>query len=148
MVFLDGAEHPESIPDHVAWTHAFLNIDLAQREGGQVVLASIGLSEQDLATANKAAAFIKKAYDESREKQRQMLDTMTQTVREKSDIAKALFGIEYGLRVTVLEESERLLNALSPDGRFAVEAWVNNCRKGITAFVPAAEVDAYQLPRD
>jgi hypothetical protein len=148
MVVFDGKENPESLPEYVVWTQAFLTLEFAQREKAKLIQGSLTLSEAEAALVYKEAVAIRLSQTKSHERQEAILAATKQTDKAWKEAYQASQDVEYQFRLAVLDARDRLMTALSIEGQMTLERWVNDRRKAIKVMVPAEDVESFKRPRN
>jgi hypothetical protein len=158
-IVIDGRKLPgmtevtgADLPAYQVWRFAFRmlrNVNLKPgRPRSFTFIARLSPEQWDLIleTATRSA----EAEVASWERQKKVLAEMQaggrDAIRDHAEIQRTLWDIDYGQRVTTLQERDALLLQLTPEAREAFAAWVEELRTGMASTVPTAELDAYQLP--
>jgi len=143
-----GSEHPELIPDHALWRSTFHRLAETRRIRGEAELAyDLPLAKAD-AEVLYAEAVLEPQRDaacESRYRAKQ--EALRQEKAAPREAARALDDITIDCRAKDLDAADRVLDAVSEEGRQILAAWLEKHRKSMTIFVPEHELATYRLPR-
>ena len=148
MTEIEGSRNPELIPDHAIWRMVFLRLTEIRRRGEEADLAVlIPLEKQDLA-ALYVEAMKQLTRDEdcrSRYKARQEALTLAKT--PPAAIAQALDDLTIECRSHDLDAADRVMDALSDEGRRILADYIESRRHSMSMLVPDRELKTYRLPR-
>jgi hypothetical protein len=144
-VEIDGSKNPQDIPEWDAWLAAFRVLSIANRKGSIAVPASLGLSDADLRLVFAEAAEQDKrnrVCEERVERLRPLLG------KEKVEVInERTRTLQLECRWMTLQARDRLLEALSAEGRTALAAWVSEQKAAMRVMVPKAELEHYKQPQ-
>lgn len=148
VVKIDGETHPERIPDHWVWRAAFRFLTEIQRTNQQADI-SLGLP---LSAADAAVLYREAAAQASRDATCQArVDTKKQAMEAehaKPDaIGDAIRSLLVECNAAVLDAADRVVDALSEEGRVACHVWLERRRRSTTLLVPESDLKVYALPR-
>lgn len=145
---IEGSEHPEQIPDHWVWRAAFLKLATFKQEGQEASLESVlPLSEADAKVIYKEASLQLRRDDECLRAIQAKQTELSESRASPDASQRALDELTIECRVKDLDAADRVLDALSEEGRTSLQAWLERKRRGMTAFVPSRDRETFRLPR-
>jgi hypothetical protein len=148
MTEIDGSKTPELIPDHVVWRMTFNRLAEIRRRGEEADLADLlPLSKADLAIVYLEATK-QRARDEScRERYQAKQQELRETPASPDATMIALDDLIIDCRTRDLDASDRVMDALSEEGRQILSAYTERCRRSTSSVVPNRELKTFRLPR-
>lgn len=145
---IEGSEHPEQIPDHWVWRSGLLKLAEINKGGPESYL------EQQLPLSPMDARALFKEADLQPRRDAQCAAAIQSRQRELREqnaspaaLARGMNEVTLDCRTKDLDAADRVLDALSEDGRQAVLSWVERLRRSTTVFVPAGDAEIFRLPR-
>jgi hypothetical protein len=147
MYVIEGKEHPEDIPEHAYWRHSFHKLANMKTLNATDRLAAIGLSPTELALVLKTAAEQETRDNDCRKTMTDRQDALKAEHASQDAITQIYFDVTLECREKDLAARDALLDALSPEGRDELLAWVQNTRRGMTAYVPVNELEFFRRPQ-
>jgi hypothetical protein len=145
LVEIDGAKHPELLPEYLVWTHGLSALSAIKKDNITAALETLPLSPRD---ADLAFAEGVRQDDRDRrcgERTRRIMESLRTAAPAK--IEAALRPAILDCRWEVLDAKDRLLAAMSPEGRATLVAWVLDGRQGIKSYVPKGDLEFYRQPK-
>lgn len=145
MVEIDGAKTPELLPEYLVWTQGLSGLSIIKRDNITPALEELRLSSRD---ADLAFAEARRQDDRDRQcadRTRRVMEAMRNA--EPAKIEVALRPAILACRWEVLDARDRLLDAMSPEGRATLTAWVLDGRRGIKAYVPKGDLEFFKQPK-
>jgi hypothetical protein len=143
MIEIDGAKNPELIPQWAAWEFAFRVI-----AGGSRALPS---TVRHVVSKVEAASVIGEAVESQKRgaacrerllKLRPLLSTA-----KAAEINRRQAEIEIDCRWQTLHARDRVLERLNPEGRVALNAFVESTKAGTRVTIAKRELAHYQQPQ-
>lgn len=145
---IEGSEHPEQIPDHWVWRAAFLRLATLQQAGQEADLDSVlPLSPSDAKAVYKEAALQSRRDADCLRAIQSKQDELRAQQASAAVIQQALDELTIECRVKDLDAADRVLDALSEEGRVAMQSWLESGRRTTTAYVPIRDKNLFKLPR-
>lgn len=146
VVQIDGAKNPELIPDYLVWEHAFGALTIIREKNLTLGIKSLKMSDADLSLVFAEAKLQTDRDNTSVRRQRKRREELSATDAKPAEILAEMRKIILEARWAALEARDRLLDALSTDGRAALLEWVELRRPNITAHVPEWDLQFFRLP--
>jgi hypothetical protein len=145
---IEGSAHPELIPDHAVWRSAFLRLSETRRMRGEAELAY----DLPLAKADAGVLYAEAVLEPQRDaacasRYRARQEALRQESAPPKAAARALDDITIDCRAKDLDAADRVLDAMSEEGRQILTAWLEKSRRSMTMLVPEHELATYRLPR-
>jgi hypothetical protein len=147
VIVIKGATEPEKLPEYLIWRNAFDILSKAIASNRKLVLDSLKLASNDLQVTLKEAASEGVREQECKNKQDRVIEQAKTENLPKDKFNERLNVVVLACRYEVLDAKERLMTALTPDGRVEVERWVYQRRKGMTVYVQKHELEFFRKPR-
>jgi hypothetical protein len=147
MYVIEGKEHPEDIPEHAYWRHSFHKLANIKKLNSTERLAAIGLSPKELALVLKTAVEQETRDNDCHKSMTDRQDALKAQHASQEAIDQIYFDVTLECRYKDLAARDTLLEALSPEGRDQLMAWVQNTRRGMTAYVPVNELEFFRRPQ-
>jgi hypothetical protein len=148
MTEIEGSKNPELIPDHAIWRMVFLRLTEIRRRGEEADLADLlPLDKPDLA-ALYVEAMKQLTRDEAcaaRYKAKQQ--ALAQAGRSLSSMWQALDELTIECRTQDLDAADRVMDAISDEGRRILSQYIEARRHSMSMLVPDRELRTYRLPR-
>jgi hypothetical protein len=144
---IEGKEHPEDIPEHAYWRHSFYKLANMKKLNATDRLAEIGLSTKELTLVLETAGEQETRDNDCRKAMTDGQDALKAQHASEDAINKVYFDVTLACRDKDLAARDTLLEALSPEGRDQLLAWVQNTRRGMTVYVPVNELEFYRRPQ-
>jgi hypothetical protein len=148
MTEIVGSRNPELIPDHAIWRMVFLRLTEIRRRGEEADLAVLlPLGKDDLA-ALYVEAMKQPTRDAdclSRHKVRQQ--ALTEARASPTTVAQALDEVAIECRTQDLDAADRVVDAVSEEGRRILSQYIESRRHSMSMLVPDRELKTYRLPR-
>lgn len=143
-ITIDGRTEPHKIPEWAAWETTFDHLSRAKRGDSAIDDAlKMSAADKDLVYA---AALEHTGRRQRLSKRVKALEALTAT-ESLMDLHRKSWDMNFEYRQEILDSSEQLLNRLSPGGRTAMLAWVENTRRSIAVTMPESSLDFYKRPR-
>jgi hypothetical protein len=150
VLLIDGRKEPGQIPEWVTWEHGFMI--LASWKGRD---SGFNHDLREQLTASEFDALQREA--DAQHDRRARLEEKALALRKALDVdsgrkeaAEAFdaqaFEIELGYRREILAARDRLLDSMSPDSQAAVQSWMNDLKRDMTARVPKSDLAHWRLP--
>jgi hypothetical protein len=143
IIEIDGAKNPELIPQWAAWEFAFRVI-----AGGPRALPS---TVHHLVSKEEAAFVIREAVESQKRDaacQERMLKLRPLVGTEKAaEINRRHAEIQIDCRWQTLHARDRVLERLNPEGRSALNAFVESTKAGTRVTIAKRELAHYQQPQ-
>lgn len=147
-VAIVGHDHPERIPDHWLWRSVFLKLSEISRSGQRGDLAhALPLSAADAQVLYMEAGQQGRRDDDCDRALQLRRDELKEQRLSPEVEARALDDVTIGCRTRDLDAAERVLDAISEEGRVVLQAWLDEQRRGMTILVPERDVRVFKLPR-
>lgn len=148
MTEFDGSKTPELIPDHVVWRGALNFLGELRRSGDEEGIADlIPLSKADFEIVYREA-LVQRTRDETCQKKYRAREAALAEQRVSADAAAAaLDELLIECRTADLDAGDRVLDALSVEGRQIFTTYLERRRRSVTVLVPNREVKNFRLPR-
>ena len=147
MYVIEGREHPEDIPEHSYWRHSFHKLANIKKLNSTERLAAIGLSPKELALVLKTASDQEQRDTDCQKAMTDRQDALKAQHASQDAINQVYFDVTLACRDKDLAARDQLLEALSPEGREQLVAWVQNTRRGMTVYVPVNELEFFRRPQ-
>jgi hypothetical protein len=144
-ITIDGSKDPHKIPEWAAWESALDHLSLAKRKGLKAYDESLKMSAADRELVF-AAALEQTIRRQRLSKRVKALDGLA-TTEPPLELHRKSWDMNFEYRQEVLDSSEKLLNQLSPEGRAAMLAWVEDAKRGITVTMPESSLPDFRRPR-
>lgn len=145
---IEGSEHPEQIPDHWVWRASFLMFATLAQAGQEKDLDSVlTLSPDDSKVLYKEAGLQARRDADCLRAIQSRQDELRAQRASPAVIQTALDEVTIECRTKDLEAGDRVLDALTEDGRAAVLQWLERRRRNMIALVPVRDRDLFKLPR-
>lgn len=145
MVEIDGAKHPDELPDYLVWSHGFSRLATIKAKNMRLALATLTLSPEDLKLAYAESEKQEERDQQCGESTRRVVESLKGAGRLKVEAAVRPLILE--CRWAVLHARDRLLSAMSFDGRITLELWMLEARRTIKAYVPKSDLEFFRQPR-
>jgi hypothetical protein len=151
-VTIDGKRTPQDIPDWLVWRQSLKLIGtqtVEQRTAlAEFIESDLALNESDLGLLRAAARrHLEREAGVQEFKARLATQAPPRTEAEKARHKQTVRAYETEFRLGLLADADRLLDALSFDGRQRVADWVQERKKNMTVTVLKAELDWFRWPR-
>jgi hypothetical protein len=148
MTEIDGGKNPELIPDHLIWRTTFVRLAEIRRRGEEADLADLlPLSKADLATLY-TEVMKQRGRDEDCEARYRAKEAVLKTERTPASAAEAaLDEILIDCRTQVLDAADRVLDAVSDEGRQILLDYHESHRRSTSVLVPQSQLKNFRLPR-
>lgn len=147
VILIDGRSNPELIPDYVLWEHGFGGLAIIRKHNMTSALASLKLADADAELVFKEASAQADRDIASATRQRRRREAMLADGAKPPDVMTAMRQIVLDYRWSVLHARDRLIAAMSPEGRATLLAWMERRRVNIKVSVPEGEMDFFRQPR-
>lgn len=147
MVEINGADHPEAIPDYLAWQTGFSKLAHIKDRNIVPALDALALTRDDLALAYQESAKQSERDDACGEKTRRLMEAKRAQKAKPRDIETAVRPLILDCRQITLDAKDRLLNRLSPEGRSKLESWIDESRRTIRVQIRKDQLDFFRRPR-
>jgi hypothetical protein len=144
---IEGREHAEDIPEHAYWRHCFHKLANIKTLNSTERLDAIGLSPSELALVLKTASDQEQRDNDCRKAMTDRQDSLNAQHASQEAIRQVYFDVTLECRDRDLTARDLLLEALSPEGRDQLVAWVQNTRRGMTMYVPVNELEFFRRPQ-
>lgn len=147
MVVISGKTEPEKLPEYVVWRNGFDVLASAVQADKAFVLDSLKLTSNDREVALKEATAEAEREQSCRVKQERVIE---QARKEKLPLERSteqLNAVVLACRYQVLDAKDRLMTALSLEGRAELERWVLERRRGLKVFIQKHELEFFRKPR-
>jgi hypothetical protein len=145
---IDGSEWPDLIPDHCVWRNNFLRLSEIKKQGGEADVAyDLPLSKADADALYKEAALQPQRDAECDKRMIGRREELRQQNATPETTARALDAITIDCRTKDLDAADRVMDALTDEGRTTLAAWIEKRRRAIVAFVAEGEMETFKLPR-
>lgn len=142
LIEIDGAKDPTAIPDYLAWRHAFRV--LTKNQMGR---RHITLSPSDDALLETAIEAERRRDGACQARQERPLTSLTKVHTKRPQIVEQLYAIVIECRQATLDAGDRLLAAMSPEGRIELDEWVREARTGVSVSMSKEDMKYFRLPR-
>lgn len=148
MTEIEGSKTPELIPDHAIWRMVFLRLTEIRRRGEEADLAVlIPLGKADLATLYVEAMKQPTREEECRARYKARQQELAQANTSPAAAAQALDDLTIDCRAQDLDAADRVLDAVSDEGRRILTEYIESRRHSMSMLVPDRELRTYRLPR-
>ncbi len=148
MTEIEGSRTPELIPDHAIWRMVFLRLTEIRRRGEEADLTVlIPLGKTDLAILYAEAMKQLTRDEDCRNRYKARQQELTQANTSSSAIAQALDDLTIECRSQDLDAADRVMDAVSDEGRRILTQYVESRRHSMSMLVPDRELKTYRLPR-
>ena len=145
---IDGAKHPEQIPEYLAWEYVFRMLARTATEAERTgKLSLVRLSKADTITLYRVADEQLNAQEDCIAQTRKKLTELKQSGSTQAAVDEELKSMTVACRQNSLNAADKLLSALSPAGRISMTDFVAHSRKGMTVTIREDEVPFFRLPR-
>ena len=145
MIEIDGATHPELLPEYLIWTHGFSRLAAIKRQNITVALDTLELAPRDADLAFAEAAKQDERDRRCSDQTRRIMEATRNAKPEKIEAAVRPAILE--CRWEVLGAKDRLLDAMSPEGRATLVNWMLDARKGMKAYIPKSDLEFFKQPK-
>jgi hypothetical protein len=148
MTEIDGGKNPELIPDHLIWRTTFVRLAEIRRRGEEADLTDLlPLSKADLATVY-TEVMKQRGRDEGCEARYRAREAVLKSERASASAADAaLDEILIECRTEVLDAADRVLDAVSDEGRQVLLDYHESHRRSTSVLVPQSQLRNFRLPR-
>jgi hypothetical protein len=145
VVVIDGAKHPEQVPEWAAWLEAFrfMSAPAAPIEPIPTIIYDVTTPEDRALVRKESMQVIareKAVYDRALK----LLDGLT--AENTAERTRQLDAIEVERHTISIEARDRLLAALPAAAQTALRAFVDETRKGFRAYVPKSKMTQFRSP--
>lgn len=145
IVEIDGATAPHELPEYLVWSHGFSRLATMRTKNMRLALATLNLSPRDMKLASAESQKQEERDRACGESTKRIVQSMKGV--KPSQIEAALRPAILECRWAVLEARDRLLLAMSFDGRAALDSWMLDARRTIKAYVSKKDLEFFRLPR-
>jgi hypothetical protein len=148
MTEIDGEKTPELIPDHVVWRGALNFLGELRRNGDEAGISDlIPLSKSDFEIVYREALTQRTRDEACQKKYRAREKALADAHASAEASASALDDVLIECRTMDLDAGDRVLDALSPEGRQVFTTYLERRRRSMSVLVPDREVKNFRLPR-
>jgi hypothetical protein len=145
MIEIDGAQHPELLPEYLIWTQGFSRLAAIKRDDMTIALDTLQLAPRDADLAFAEAAKQDERDRRCSDQTRRIMEATRTAKPEKIEAAVRPAILE--CRWEVLAAKDRLLDAMSPEGRATLVNWMLDARKGMKAYIPKSDLEFFKQPK-
>jgi hypothetical protein len=142
VIVIDGSKDPSAIPQWLAWQRTFHALNSMQQGHFPVWDMPDKESEISVAAARAAVAAEGRCNTELTKR----MDSVKSSYKPDALWAENKRLI-VGCRQETLDHADRLIERLSPQGRQALLAWLEDRRRSTTSYVFEKEMAFYRSPR-
>jgi hypothetical protein len=146
-VEIDGSRTPEKIPQYEVWRRSLRTLAEAHRKDLKWMQESLPVAAED-ATAIYAEALAQQQRDDrcwARQEARKV--ALLASGADHDAAYNGLKPIVLACREEVIAARDRLLAALSDEGRAALTLWVDQRRAGMRILVPKQDLEFFTRPQ-
>jgi hypothetical protein len=148
MTEIAGSRNPELIPDHAIWRMVFLRLTEIRRRGEEADLAVLlPLNKGDLAALYVEAMKQLTRDEDCRGRYKARQEALTQAKASPTAITQALDDLTIQCRSEDLDAADRVMDAVSDEGRRILSEYIESRRHSMSMLVPDRELKTYRLPR-
>jgi hypothetical protein len=142
VIVIDGSKDPSAIPQWLAWERTFGALNTHPQGHIPVWNMSDKETEITMAAARAAAA----ADDRCNANLTKRMDSLKSSYKPDA-LWTENKRLIVGCRQETLDHADRLIEQLSPQGRQALLAWLDDRRRSTTSYVFEKEMAFYRSPR-
>jgi hypothetical protein len=145
---IDGNETPERIPDHIVWRNNFLRLSEIKKLGAEADLAyDLPLSKPDADVFYKEAVLQPQRDADCHKRMVTKREELGQQNASTQAASQALTEITIDCRTKDLDAADRVMDALTEEGRTILSVWIEKRRRTVVAFVAESDLETFKLPR-